>query len=113
MYYYKLMMSDEFGVSYEYVSVNNEEELKEYMRGFSADFNDKYKVNVIEVTVEECLKEEEDILEHRLFSKYFKKHYDPDVITEREYSKLQKRFREDPEFRWQVLREINSEERKG
>ena len=112
MYYYKLTTTDEFGTAYEYVAANNESELNDIIQEFSADFINTPEVNVREVSVEECLQEEERALEARLFGMYFKKHYDPDVITVREYSKLQKQFREDPAFRWQVLKEINRMERK-
>ena len=113
MYYYKLTANeDEFGTAYEYVAANNASELNDIVREFSADFINNPEVNVREVSVEECLQEEERVLEARLFGMYFKKHYDPDVITVREYSKLQKQFREDSEFRWRVLKEINRTERK-
>ena len=112
MYYYKLTTTDEFGTAYEYVAANNESELNDIVREFSVDFINTPEVNVREVSVEECLQEEERALEARLFVMYFKKHYDPDVITVCEYSKLQKQFREDPAFRWQVLKEINRTERK-
>ena len=112
MYYYKLTTTDEFGTAYEYVAANNESELNDTIQEFSADFINNPEVNVREVSVEECLQEEERVLEARLFGMYFKKYYDPDVITVREYSKLQKQFREDPAFRWQVLKEINRTERK-
>ena len=112
MYYYKLTTTDEFGTAYEYVAANNESELNDTIQEFSADFINTPEVNVREVSVEECLQEEERALEARLFGMYFKKHYDPDVITVREYSKLQKQFRENPAFRWQVLKEINRTERK-
>ena len=111
MYYYKLTTTDEFGTAYEYVAANNESELNDTIQEFSADFINTPEVNVREVSVEECLQEEERALEARLFGMYFKKHYDPDVITVREYSKLQKQFRQDPAFRWQVLKEINRTER--
>ena len=113
MYYYKLTANeDEFGTAYEYVAANNASELNDIVREFSADFINNPEVNVREVSVEECLQEEERVLEARLFGMYFKKHYDPDVITVREYSKLQKQFREDSEFRWRVLKEINRTKRK-
>ena len=113
MYYYKLTANeDEFGTAYEYVAANNASELNDIVREFSADFINNPEVDVREVSVEECLQEEERVLEARLFGMYFKKHYDPDVITVREYSKLQKQFREDSEFRWRVLKEINRTERK-
>ena len=113
MYYYKLTANeDEFGTAYEYVAANNASELNDIVREFSADFINNPEVNVREVSVEECLQEEEQALEARLFGMYFKKHYDPDVITVREYSKLQKQFRQDPAFRWRVLKEINRTERK-
>ena len=113
MYYYKLTANeDEFGTAYEYVAANNASELNDIVREFSADFINNPEVNVREVSVEECLQEEERVLEARLFGMYFKKHYNPDVITVREYSKLQKQFREDSEFRWRVLKEINRTERK-
>lgn len=112
MKYYKLTITiDEFGAAYEYVAANNENELNDIIREFSADFNNNHEVNVREVSIEECLQEEERALEARLFGMYFKKHYDSDVITVREYSKLKKQFREDPAFRWQVLKEINRTER--
>ena len=114
MNYYKIIVDDgELGAAYEYVSAKDENELKDRIQDFLTDFDHKSPVTVIEVDIKECLQEEEDFLEHRLFSEYFKKHYDVDTITIREYSKLKKRFQEDLEFRWQVLREINSEERKG
>ena len=112
MYYYKLTTTDEFGTAYEYVAANNESELNNIIQEFSADFINTPEVNVREVSVEECLQEEERVLEARLFGMYFKKHYDSDVITVREYSKLQKQFREDLAFRWQVLKEINRTKRK-
>ena len=112
MYYYKLTITDDFGTTYEYVAANNESELNDIIQEFSANFINNPEVNVREVSVEECLKEEERVLEARLFGMYFEKHYDPDVITVREYSKLQKQFREDPAFRWQILKEINRTERK-
>ena len=112
MYYYKLTANeDEFGTAYEYVAAKNESELNDIVREFSAGFTNTPEVNVREVSVEECLQEEERVLEARLFGLYFKRHYDPDVITVREYSKLQKQFRQDPAFRWQVLKEINRTER--
>ena len=112
MYYYKLTTTDEFGTACEYVAANNESELNDSIQEFSADFINNPEVNVREVSVEECLQEEERVLEARLFGMYFKNHYDSDVITVREYSKLQKQFREDPAFRWQVLKEINRTKRK-
>ena len=108
MTYYKIMMSDEDGCVYEYVSVKDNTDLESKIQDFLSD-SQKHSiedVTVIEVTVEECLKEEEDRIENQIFNSYFKQHYDPDVVTVREYSNMKKRFRSDADFRWQVLREF-------
>ena len=108
MTYYKIMMSDEDGGVYEYVSVKDNTDLESKIQDFLSDFpkHSIEDVTVIEVTVEECLKEEEDRIENQIFNSYFKQHYDPDVVTVREYSNMKKRFRSDADFRWQILREF-------
>ena len=108
MTYYKIMMSEEDGGMYEYVSVKDNTDLESKIQDFLSDFpkHSIEDVTVIEVTVEECLKEEEERIEHQIFNSYFKRHYSADKVTVREYSNMKKRFRSDADFRWQVLREF-------
>ena len=110
MHYYKIMISDEDGCVYEYVSSQSNTELESQMQNFVSDFpkHSIEDVTVIEVTVEECLQEEEDRIEHQIFNSYFKRHYSADKVTVREYSNMKKRFRTDADFRWQILREFNA-----
>ena len=106
MTYYRIIMSDEDGGVYEYVSVKDNTDLESKIQDFLSDFP-KHSIEdltVIEVTVEECLKEEEDRIEHQIFNSYFKRHYSADKVSVREYSNMKKRFRSDADFRWQVLR---------
>ena len=49
----------------------------------------------MEVTVEECLGEETDRIEHIIFDYYFKRNYNPDVVTLREYANMKKKFKAD------------------
>ena len=109
MTYYKIMMSDEDGGVYEYVSVKDNTDLESKIQDFLSDFpkHSIEDVTVIEVTVEECL-QEEDRIEHQIFNSYFKRHYSADKVTVREYSNMKKRFRTDADFRWQILREFNA-----
>lgn len=108
MTYYKIMMSDEDGGVYEYVSVKDNTDLESKIQDFLSDFpkHSIEDVTVIEVTVEECLKEEEDRIENQIFNSYFKRYYSANKVTVREYSNMKKRFRSDADFRWQVLREF-------
>ena len=108
MNYYKIMISDEDGCMYEYVSAKDSTELEAQVLNFTSDFpkHSIEDVTVIEVTVEESLKEEEDRIEHQIFNSYFKRYYSANKVTVREYSNMKKRFRSDADFRWQVLREF-------
>ena len=108
MQYYKLTaeFSDD-GAAYEYVGVNGEGELAEQVREFEKESQGALRVTVKEVGIEECLEEQESFLETAIFSAYFTRHYDADIVTVREYSELRKKFKNDPEFRWTVLKEIN------
>ena len=106
MEYYKLMIENEDGAVFDHVAVENLEELERYKQAFSAEFEDKYAVTAIPVTVRECLEEEERELDNRLFCQYFRLKYVSSEISESEYESLRERFKGDPEFRWQALREL-------
>ena len=56
MYYYKLLISDEDGTAYDYIAVNDSNELESQIQSFASDFtsNTIDDVTVMEVTVEEC-----------------------------------------------------------
>ena len=106
MQYYKIIISDEDGITYDYIAVNDSNELESQIQSFASDFpsNTIDDVTVIEVTVEECLREETERIEHIIFDYYFKRNYNPDVVTLREYANMKKNFKADPDFRWQVLK---------
>ena len=106
MYYYKLLISDEDGTAYDYIAVNDSDELESQIQSFSSNFpsNTIDDVTVMEVTVEECLREETERIEHIIFDYYFKRNYTPDVVTLREHANMKKKFKADPDFRWQVLK---------
>jgi hypothetical protein len=106
MQYYKIMISDEDGTAYDYIAVNDSNELESQIQSFASDFpsNTIDDVTVMEVTVEECLREETERIEHIIFDYYFKRNYNPDVVTLREYANMNKKFKADPDFRWQVLK---------
>ena len=106
MQYYKIMISDEDGTAYDYIAVNDSDELESQIQSFASDFpsNTIDDVTVMEVTVEECLREETERIEHIIFDYYFKRNYNPDVVTLREYANVKKKFKADPDFRLQVLK---------
>ena len=106
MYYYKLLISDEDGTAYDYIAVNDSDELESQIQSFANNFpsNTIDDVTVMEVKVEECLGEETERIEHIIFDYYFKRNYNPDVVTLREYANMKKKFKADPDFRWQVLK---------
>jgi hypothetical protein len=106
MQYYKIMISDEDGTAYDYIAVNDSDELESQIQSYASDFpsNTIDDVTVMEVTVEECLREETERIEHIIFDYYFKRNYNPDVVTLREYANMNKKFKADPDFRWQVLK---------
>ena len=110
MYYYKLFISDEDGTAYDYIAVNDSNELESQIQSFASGFpsNTIDDVTVMEVTVEECLGGETDRIEHIIFDYYFKRNYNPDVVTLREYANMKKKFRADPDFGWQVLKYFNA-----
>lgn len=106
MHYYKIMISDEDGTAYDYIAANDSKELESQIQSFASDFpsNTIDDVTVIEVSVEECLQEETERIDHIIFDYYFKKNHDPDVVTIREYANMKKKFKVDSAFRWQVLK---------
>ena len=110
MNYYKLMISSEDECAYEYVSAKDSTELESKLQNFISDFPKKSieDITVLEVTIEECLKEEEEKIEYQIFNYYFKRNYNPDIVTVREYANLKKKFKIDLDFRWQILKEFNA-----
>ena len=110
MYYYKLLISDEDGTAYDYIAVNDRKELEKQKQSFANDFpsNTIDDVTVMEVSVEECLQEETEKIEHMIFDYYFKSNNNPEVVTLLEYANMKKKYRVDLDFRWQVLKCFNA-----
>ena len=80
--------------------------MEKQKQSFANDFpsNTIDDVTVMEVSVEKCLQEETEKIEHMIFDYYFKSNHNSEVVTLREYANMKKKFRVDLDFRWQVLK---------
>ena len=102
--------------SYEYVEAETREQaeilLAEMIRDLK-DFPDEptrdedVHLSIREVSIDECIAEEELMRSLDLAHFYVQLHYDPNTLTIGEYGRLQKAMRNDPHTKWLMLKDLN------
>ena len=114
--YYKISVNAGEFSSYEYMEAENEEKakkaLEEMVRDFKDDPNEQIKKKDIrssirEVSIDECIAEEEFMRTLDMERLYVQLRYDFDTITVGEYGRLQKAMRNDPRTKWLMLKDLN------
>ena len=101
--------------TYEYLEVETKEQaeraLQEMIRDIKDDMflNDKdIRSSVKEVSIEECISEEERINMGYAENLYERLHYNLDTITVKEYISLKEARRKDPRRKWLMLKDVNT-----
>ena len=106
--------------TYQYVKAESQEEAKKELEAMIADCKaeqddassiEEMFSSIKEVKIEECIEEEEETRELELENHYLKLNYDFDKLTIREYSRIMKSMKTDPETKWLMLKEYNDLQR--
>lgn len=114
--YYKISANASGFTTYEYLEVKTREEaetaLREMVRDLKNDLpksasEEEIHSFVEEVSLEECISEEETTWMHNVEQLYTQLHYDFNTMTIGEYGRLQKAMRSDPRTKWLMLKDIN------
>lgn len=97
--------------SYEYVEAENREKAEALLAKMMDDFKDASADpikdgDIREVSIDECLAEEEFMYSLELIHFYVQLRCDPDM-TIGEYGRLQRAVRNDPHTKWLVLKDLN------
>lgn len=115
--YYKISANASGFTTYEHLEVKTREEaetaLREMVRDLKNDLpksasEEEIHSFVEEVSLEECISEEETTWMHNVERLYTQLHYDFNTMTIGEYGRLQKAMRSDPRTKWLMLKGINS-----
>ncbi len=109
--YYRIDVNN----SYEYVEAENKQQaeilLAEMIRDFKNDpttpYGETIRATMREVSIDECIAEEELMRSLDLTHFYVQLHYDPNTLTIREYGRVQKAIRDDPRTKWLMLKDFN------
>lgn len=71
------------------------------------DNPEEFNVQVVEMTIEQCIEEEFNDVKRNIRRQYLNKHFDYASITVREYASVQKEFDSNPEILYKALKEYN------
>ena len=101
--------------SYEYVEAENKEQaeilLAEMIRDLKGDptglYGETIQATMREVSIDECIAEEELMRTLDLTRFYVQLHYDPNTLTIGEYGRVQKAIQDDPRTKWLMLKDLN------
>lgn len=102
--------------SYEYVEAKTREQAEALLAKMADDLknypddsvkNEDVYSSIQEVSIDECIAEEELMRSLDLAHFYVQLHYDPNTLTIGEYGRLQKAIRDDPHTKWLMLKELN------
>ena len=111
--YYRISVND----TYEYVEAQNKEqaeallaEMIDDLKNFPGDpvRNEDIRPSIREVSIDECIAEEEFMRTLETERLYVQLHYDFNTLTVGEYGRLQKAMRKDPHTKWLMLKNFNS-----
>ena len=112
--YYKISISFDHtgeGCSWieEYVKAESLKEAESLVSKIVKDYGvtQKFETRIEESTIDEAIEEEENTIWQRIRNQYILRKFDPDKITVKEYSKIQKELKNDKEKIFEMLKDIS------
>lgn len=112
--YYKLRITfdcTDGGCSWieEFVNVKNQQEAESLVSKIAKDYGitQNYKADIKKSNIDEAIGKEKDKIWQKIRNQYILRKFNPDKITVKEYSKIQRGLKDDKEKIYEMLKDIS------